>query len=408
MNRGQRPRLVIVAGTRRLLSMARELGAETVFVHARGGQIPQVAELAHHVIAADLSDADGVYSLLAPMHAKQPFSHVLSLTESGLLPAAQVAARLQVAGVPLSTVQALQDKRRMRALLNARGISPVRAAPVGSERDLAYFCREVEGPVVLKPATGTGSRAVFAVPGPCDAALAWRRFVRTGGEDAMAEEYLDGPEISIEAFSRAGRHTIIALTEKLFSSSFVELGHTVPASVPDDQQNQVRLLVQQFLDSVGLRDGPSHTEIRLTARGPRIVESHNRIGGDKIRELVHRVYGVDLVMLTAQCALGLPTPLIPPTPRCGAAVRFLAPSPGIIRRISIPDVPELTDGTATIQFDVAVGDCVGPVKESGDRSGYVLAEGADAVDAARRCERLAAQVVIDTQSAPAANTHDHG
>ncbi|MBM7443048.1 biotin carboxylase [Streptomyces sp. HB132] len=367
-----------------------------------------MAELADHVIAADFSDAGGVHSLLAPMHAVRPFSHVLSLTESGLLPAAQVAARLQVPGVPLGTVQVLQDKRRMRELLNARGISSVRAAPVGSETDLGKFCREVGGPVILKPATGTGSHAVFVVPGPDDAGSAWHQFVRAGGEDALAEEYLDGPEISAEAFSRSGRHTIVALTEKLVSSSFVELGHTVPASVDDALRNNVCVLVQKFLDAVGLCDGPSHTEIRLTARGPRIVESHNRIGGDKIRELVHRAYGVDLVMLTVQCALGLPMPLIPSTPRRGAAVRFLAPPPGVIRRISIPEAPELADGTAKIHLDVAVGDRVEPVRESDDRSGHALAEGSDAVEAAQRCERIAAQVVIETQSAPGTNTCDHG
>ncbi len=248
--------------------------------------------------------------------------------------------------------------------------------------------------MILKPAGGTSSHAVERVADPGDADAAWRRFTAAGGTRPVAEEFLDGPEISVEAFSHRGRHTVVAVTDKRVLPNFVETGHTVPSALPPDTLTEVAALVTAFLDAVGLREGPSHTELKVTGRGPRIIESHNRIGGDKIRELVRIAYGVDLVGLTVGCPLGLlPAPAGPPTPRAGAAIRFLTPDPGTVHRVELPD----TDASAVISLKVGVGDVVGPVRRSEDRAGHVLAEGTDAADAALRCERLARRVRIGTE-----------
>jgi hypothetical protein len=64
---------------------------------------------------------------------------------------------------------------------------------------------------------------------------------------------------------------------------------------------------RQFLDAVQLEEGPAHTEITLTSRGPRVIESHDRPGGDRINELVRVAYDVDLKAI----ALGGPSGLVP-------------------------------------------------------------------------------------------------
>ncbi|GHC73338.1 argininosuccinate lyase [Nocardiopsis terrae] len=343
---------------------------------------------------AELSDHEALHAALEPFHRVRRFARVLSLTENGLLPAAVVGDRLGVPGNPSRAVRLLKDKRRMRDLLNARGLSPVRARPVSSSADLAAFLGEVDGPVVLKPATGAGSHAVLRVDLPGEAEDAWRRFTDEGGGDPVAEEYLAGPEISVECFSHEGRHVAVTTTDKHLLGNLVEAGHTVPSSLAAEEVDRAVNLVRDFLDLVGLREGPSHTELRITVAGPRIIESHNRIGGDKIRELVRRAHGVDLVRLTVGAALGLLPPLTEPPPaHGGAAVRFLTPAPGLVRSV---ELPRFEDSRTTVSVDVGPGDRVKSVRRSEDRSGYVLAEGADAAEAARVCERAAALVRIGT------------
>ncbi|MFF4541722.1 ATP-grasp domain-containing protein [Streptomyces aureus] len=398
MTFGQRvpatPRIAVVAGTPQLVRAARALGIGTVLVHDRARPAPSVAAEAGTAVAVDLADTDALHAALAPLHAAHPFGRVLSLTEGGLLPAAAVAGRLGLPGNSLRTVDLLQDKRRMREVLNARGIGPVRTTAPRDAVGLAAFCRAAGGPVVLKPAAGTASQAVFEVAGPAEAEAVWRAFEAAGGAGPIAEEYLDGPEISVESFSYDGRHTVLAVTDKLTGPAFVETGHTLPSCLPAPVLNEVTALVVAFLDAVGLTEGPAHTEVKVTAKGPRILESHNRIGGDKIRELLRRAYGLDLVALTAGCPFGLlPPPGAPPAARRGAAIRFLTPPPGTVREIALPD----TGGTtAEIRLDVTVGDPVRPVRRSQDRAGYVIADGTDAADAARVCEALAGRVRIET------------
>ncbi|MFF5477349.1 ATP-grasp domain-containing protein [Streptomyces sp. NPDC012935] len=388
------PRIAVLAGTPQLVRTARASGIETVFVHDAAQSAPAVAAEADMALAVDLTDTDALHAALAPLHAERPFARVLSLTERGLLPTAAVAERLGLPGNSLHTVSLLQDKQRMRELLNSRGIGPVHTAVPRDPADLAAFCRTAGGPVILKPAAGTSSQAVFRVPSAQAAQDVWRAFEAAGGTQPIAEEYLDGPEISVETFSYDGKHAVLAVTDKLVGTAFVETGHTQPSALPAPVLSDVAALVHAFLDAVGLTEGPAHTEVKVTGKGPRILESHNRIGGDKIRELLRRAYGLDVVALTAGCPLGLlRPPADPPVARRGAAIRFLTPPPGTVRNIALPD----TDGTtAEIRLDVAVGDRVRPVRSSQDRAGYVIGDGANAADAARVCEELAGRVLIET------------
>jgi biotin carboxylase len=362
-------RVAIIAGTPQLLQAAQKLGIEAVLVE-------------------DPARLDS-------LHAEAPFDRILSLTEKGLRPSAEATDRFGLAGNGLRVVRLLQDKTAMRALLNSKGLSRVAVHTPGEAADLADFCRRIGGPVILKPSDGSGSLGVFRVDEPRDARAAWDGFVRAApASTPIAEEYLDGPEVSVEAFSHHGMHTVIAVTDKLTQGHFVEVGHTMPSTLPDATRSAVVALVREFLAVIGLIDGPSHTEVKLTTGGPRIIESHNRIGGDKIRELVRLAYGIDLVALTVGAPFGLlEPPRRDPEPVGGAAIRFLTPEPGVVEAITLPaELPH----DAKISLDVQVGDEVVPVRRSQDRAGYVLAGGADAADAALRCAQLLAGVSIET------------
>ena len=388
------PRIAVIAGAPDLVGTAHDLGIETVFVHDERVPRPPVADEADMALAVNLSDSDALHSALAPLHATRPFARVMSLTEHGLVPAASAAERLGIPGNSLDTVRMLRDKRRMREVLNARGISPVQVSAPAHAADLAEFCRTVGGPVILKPSAGSSSKAIVLVETADLAADAWRAFETAGGIDPIAEEYIDGPEVSVESYSHEGRHTLLAITDKLINDAFVEVGHSQPSVLDMPVLQEVDKLVRTFLDAVGLREGPAHTEVRITSNGPRIIESHDRIGGDKISELLRRVYGLDLLAITAGCPLDLlPPPSPAPVARGGAAIRFLLPTPGTVTRIVVPD----THGTtAEIRVKVAVGDRVRPVRSSEDRAGYVMVDGTDAADASRICKDLAARVLIET------------
>jgi biotin carboxylase len=344
--------------------------------------------------SSQLTVPEAVADALLPLHRARPFGHVLSLTEKGLLAAAETRGRLGVPGNSLATVRRLKDKLSMRAALAGTGISPVAWSAPQDARQLREFCERVDGPVILKPSEGAGSRSVHRVDAPTDARTVWGAFSLEGTAAAIAEEMLSGPEISVETLTVAGRHQILMVTDKDVDDHFVELGHTMPSRLPDEVLSDVRAVVRAFLDAMGVEEGPTHTELKITERGPLVVESHDRIGGDRIRVLLELSLGIDVPALTVANALGLAGPLLlPPQPR-GAAIRFLSARPGRVTSITIPT----TTPRQAVHVRVGVGDVVFPVRKSDDRPGFVIADGRDADEAAFSAALLRDMTTIRTEA----------
>lgn len=280
----------------------------------------------------------------------------------------------------------------MRERLTETGLSPVLSSIPETLADLVRFCRTAGGPVILKPRDGVGSRGVFRIDSPEDAPAAWRDFIATGSSSPLVEEFLDGPEVSVESITIGGIHHVLAVTDKQVNANFVEMGHTMPSRLSTTDTSEVRALVTRFLDAVGVVDGPTHTEVKVTGRGPRIIESHDRIGGDKIRVLLRIATGIDLPALFVDIAVGRASGLPAPTAFRGAAVRFLSASPGTVSSVSVPTVAPPQE----IHVGVVAGDTVHPVRRSGDRPGYVIGDGRDACEASDKADALRDAVRIVT------------
>ncbi len=278
--------------------------------------------------------------------------------------------------------------------------------PLLDEADLTIFADRHGYPFIVKPVDGTASLGVFRVETPEDAEQVWAQVQRLRGtrtdrvstlfvlREFLIEEYVDGPEFSVESFSFAGRHVIVAITEKFVDHrNFAELGHAVPARLDADAQERIRGSVRRFLDLVGLRDGVSHTEIRIGPRGPAIIESHNRVAGDSITDLVFGAYGIDLVMY----ALGWPFGLVvelpdTPEPHAGACARFLVGEPGRVESVDGVDEALQQPDVLVVRLSVKPGDTVQSLRDNWDRLGLVAVTGTDTSAAIRR----GAELIHDT------------
>ena len=383
--RAPAPRVAVVAGTPQLVRAARALGVETVLAGEDAGGSGAVD------VEVDPADHAALVEALRPLHERAPFARILSLTEHGLLPAAVAADALGVEGNGVDAVRMLGDKALMRDRLAADPALAVLAQRAASPEEVDAVRRQAGGHAVVKPVDGVGSAGVHYVDTPDEVWHALMALRAEGHVEVLVEELLDGPELSIEAFSVGGRHTVHAITEKLVLDNAVEIGHVMPAAVEADRA-AIEAVVVAFLDAVGLREGPSHTEVKLTRRGPRLIEGHNRVGGDRIRTLLQRAYGLDVVGDTVAVPLGLR----PPAPRrpaqAAAAIRFLAPEPGRVRDVAVPALPEDVEA----HLDVEVGDLVGPVQQSADRSGYVLAAAPDRASALALVDGVVEAITIDT------------
>jgi argininosuccinate lyase len=358
--------------------------------------------------------ADEIYEACRAALAAAPGRKgVIGFLDSTLPVVARLAEEFGLPGCSPETLRALTDKvwARTRFAEHAvpgpgfRALDAATSAPADRSAAVAGLSH----PLIVKPADSSAGRGVIRVGGPEELDAAWEhaaRFTKTGR--LLAEEEMTGDEISVETVTVGGRTVVLACTEKLTTrgTSFVELGQALPARLPGGLEAEVRSVAEAALKAVGYDHGIAHTEMILTADGPRIVEVNPRPAGDCIMDLIRLARGIDVYDLAADLALGADADLdaVAATEFTGsAAIRFLAAEPGVVRRVDgVPEASALLDpARERLVLLTRPGDVVEAVTTNLHRLGYVITVGADTADAVQRAERVAAMVdVVTSPPAP--------
>lgn len=145
--------------------------------------------------------------------------------------------------------------------------------------------------IVVKPIDGSGSRDVIKVSTADELASHESQIVFP----ALVEELFTGKEYSVEVLSIDGIHQPLAVTEKILGgvSGLVEVGQLQPARIDEEVRQLLFDATSELLTVAGIEFGLSHTEIILQEGQPKIVESHGRVGGDRIADLLAYTTGTD-------------------------------------------------------------------------------------------------------------------
>ena len=296
-----------------------------------------------------------------------------------------VAARIaERAGLPHpiapGTAVLATNKLRQRERLAEAGVPQPKSWVVGASDEPPA----VDGPVVVKAPDRQGQKGLALVEAP-DAlpdAIADARSVARSGL-ALVEELVDGPEVTVVGFSVGGEFTTLAVTDREVADppAFgVALAHVWPSEVSDTFK--VSDTVEAALRALGITDGPSYTQLRVDAGGPKVIEVAARLGGGHDAELVEAAVGVDLNALTIDAALGRRLTPPRPEPQVGGAVtRFLVAPAGMLASV---DVPDDLEGVEQVRIYRAPGHRFAPLRRGADRAGAVLAVGASREEAAAR------------------------
>ncbi|MFF5788490.1 ATP-grasp domain-containing protein [Streptomyces sp. NPDC012693] len=367
------------------------------------------------LLVVDYTDWDVVRPFAEAARAVYGVDAVVSLTEPGLNPASRLGDLFGLTdGRRYEVSRRMRDKWLMRRHLAESGLPVPHAALVEDRASLDAFGERAGFPFILKPVSTTAGFGLLRAESPEDLDRVWARVRELDGgrtdrgstmftvDGFLMESYIDGPEFSVEALSFAGRHVVVAVTEKLTAEEhFVELGHAVPARLSDADRERLTGAVEEFLTAMGVTDGPSHTEIRLSSRGPVVIESHNRLGGDNIVELVEAAYGVDMIAYGAAWPLGLTEPLAEaPAPKAAAVMRAVLREPGTVTAVSGVEAVRARPDVLAAQVSVRAGDTVRPLNDNWDRLGSVVATAADTDTAVELCERLVREEIrIDVEPA---------
>lgn len=296
---------------------------------------------------------------------------VTAATDKPLVMMARIAEKY---GFPFYSVESAQwstDKFQMKKRFELGGVPHAQGRLISK-------VEEAEGlvfPVIVKPRDNSGSRGVKfcrdknELKTSIDEALENSKL-----NTVLVEEFIEGPEYSIEGLHHDGKSEVIQFTEKK-TTEFpynVELGHIQPANISDENKQKIREIVGKIGKALNFENCPSHTELKINERGIFVIETSPRLGGDYITStLTPLSTGVNLEDELLKIALGEEIdPQLKAVQYSG--VRFFDFEEGsVIKNVPDKKFVEVWPHVVDFSFTLKEGEVVNRITSSLNRYGHL-------------------------------------
>lgn len=336
-----------------------------------------------------------------------PVAGVVATDDSAVELAALIAQALNLPTNPVAAARFSRRKDLARQRLQWAGVDVPDHWRLDLSSDLPSQLAPLPYPLVLKPISLSASRGVIRVDNPeealdaCDvianiiAPLETERERKT----LLAERYLAGREVALEAFLHQGKLIPLALFDKpdpLTGPYFEETYYITPSRLPTPLQQQIEQTVELACKAYGLQQGPVHAELRITQDRTWILEVASRTIGGECSRVLDQLLGQPLEQLVLTAAQGLPISI---KRQRGAAGVLMIPTPraGVLRHINgeerIRELPHIRD----IRLSVEPGQVIETLPWAAGYLGFIYsaAETPAKVEQALRLAHAQLEIVID-------------
>jgi len=302
--------------------------------------------------------------------------------------AAAVATRLGLPHNPASAVLAASDKARQRQLWAAAGVAQPRyeIVPAHAPDDAVRRATSATGfPCVVKAVSLSASQGVLRADDAVQAVRAASRIRRVlaaahqrTAEPLLVEEYLPGPELSIDGLLADGALTPLAVFDKPAmpdGPTFEETLLVTPSRLPRHVLAAAVRTAGQAARTLGLRTGPVHAELRVTGNEPAMLELAARSIGGLCSRALQFPGGRSLEELILANALGEPGPASgSQAPRPSGVFMLPVPQAGVLRSVEGRADAEAVPGITSVTVTIPLGSRVRPLPDGDQYLGFVFAE----------------------------------
>ncbi|NUL04504.1 pyridoxal-phosphate dependent enzyme [Streptomyces lunaelactis] len=372
------------------LRAAAALGLTAVLLTSKPERYVGAVETGCEVLVCDTNQMPVLRKAIQERFRREEIAGITTTSDFYVPTVAGLADWLGLPGNSEDAANRCRNKASLRRTLKDAGVPQPRFAVVTDVAQVAAGVAAVGLPCVVKPADDSGSNDVLLCATAAEATehaarvLAVESNVRglPTARTVLIEEYLDALEYSVEMFSDGDEVTCVGVTAKYLTGTpyFVETRHVFPAPLPEAERAALTDTVTLALKATGMRFGPTHTEVKLTARGPEIIEINPRLAGGMIPELIRLATGSDLLEQQVRAAAALPVDLS--AERSGhAGIQFLlAEHPGTLASVDGTAEVLSAEGIERVTVTASEGIDVRPPRNAYDRLGHVIARGDDAAD----------------------------
>lgn len=310
---------------------------------------------------------------------------------------------LGLSGITREQAIRATNKQQMREAFD-KGNAPSPKSFCFEDAAVAWncFCKELPDDGILKPSRNSGSRGIAKIKKGISQAEFAELFNRSKAESrdrsVMLEQFVQGPEFSVEIIAWNGRVNVLTVTDKKTTEApyFVELGHNQPSVYPAETVDAIKAAAVAGVMALGVMNCACHAEVKVQDGKAYLMEVGARLGGDFIStELTHLSTGVDMVAAAINCALGIEPCLEPTEEKHGVCIRYFCPKPG--RLVSVSNTGILDD-SRVYGWEIyhQIGDMIPEVTNSLCRSGHVIVTEETAQRAVELAEKLIKEVKLET------------
>ena len=222
-----------------------------------------------------------------------PIAGVIAGAETGVELADEISERMGLRSNGTALSEARRNKFVMGETIRSAGIRAVKQLKASTWTEIAAFLddwKPVPFKVIVKPLDSAGSDDVTLCLSMEDVKAAFGNIMgKVNGlglvnRNLLVQEFLEGQEYVVDSVSRDGVHKVVAIwaydRRAANGASFVCFGQRLLTS-NDEHCDQLIAYMKKVLDALGIKNGPSHGEVKWCKGEPVLVEVGARChGGD--------------------------------------------------------------------------------------------------------------------------------
>jgi biotin carboxylase len=374
------------------MKIAKEMGLETVAVDA-DPNAPCVGE-ADRFEKVDLKDKEGIEAFALSLKDNGGLSGVMTAGTDFSATVAWTAEKLGLPGISFETALNASDKERMRRCFKEAGVpSPEFIIVTSTIKDIPFSF-----PAVVKPVDNMGSRGCRRVDTAADLQTAVPEalnYSRSGR--AIVEEYMEGPEFSVDALVYKGEITICGFADRhiFFPPYFIEMGHTIPTNIEPAKAEALLNTFKAGIKALGIDNGAAKGDIKLTPKGPMIGEIAARLSGGYMSGWTYPyASGVLPTRGAIQIAIGQKPDLLEPKKTWTCAERAFISIPGKVRSIQGLDKARAVPGVKDVFLRIGEGSRVSFPENNVSKCGNIISAAPAREEAVKSAETAARSILI--------------
>lgn len=343
----------------------------------------------------NFKDIDKIKETVVSVQLKEHVACLISFIDSYVDLAASLSNELCGTSLSVNAVKLMEDKILTRKHLLGQPHSPffyilTREAP------LKPFLKHVKNklPLIVKLPKSCGSKNVYLVKTKTQLRNRLQFLRNRYHDDLLIEEYLNGPQVIVEAIVYEGEIQIAAIVEQKITKKekFIVTGYSISNELENTYKDSLVKAVDEIIRTLGLVNGNFHLEMRFVQNTWKLIEANPRISGGVMNDLIQEAYGFNYAEQILNVYLGNSPSLHKIKEETVYAHYLTVDLHGKLVKVIGKQKALEHDGVLKVFIKPKKGNVLSPPLSMGNRYGFVLSKGKTRDEARMNAIEAASQI----------------